>query len=555
MFSRRYNAVIVVAVLFGLVNLWDVATTRDCRLGLLLSPVQFCLYTVWTSARNLIGFTLLPVAAVCLLGRFSRWFLVPFFCFCMIEEVVSRYVSTVFGLWLEDEWHMLAENTTAEEVFQFLQMSASPLAVAGLALLLAVLAISCGLIWRARYPVRSSRNLLLAVIAPLPFLILNCLTMNWHLGVSRMRYVRFALTPLLARRHAHGVRDACLKPQLPDRLQTKVAVEELPDCVIVLGESATRRDWHLYGYPRQTTPEMDRLCRDCGGICFSDVVSVYGLTGEALSLLLTDVVYERQNSGNWTLAEVFRRAGYRCIKVSNQRDGGPYSTLNMIFKGCESRIWVFENFQGKCYDENVVPLVERELGTGNCAKVVFVHLCGMHFPVKDAVPERDRHFSDSVEPECLAGLSSESRERVNRYDDAILYEDKVLGLIVDVLKKRNRPCLMMFISDHGECPRAENWRMATERSVYEVPMVIWMSEQYRAKFPDTAARVEAAKGRPLQSDELTWGLVELAQVVGVPQADDAKSFLSPAFKGRSPRLMQGGETVYRHEKGREVMDK
>lgn len=548
MFSRRYNAVIVVAVLFGLVNLWDVATTRDCGLVGLLTPVQFCLHTVWTSARNFIGFTLLPVAAVYLLGRFSRWFLLPFFCFCLIEEVVSKYVSKVFGLWLEDEWYLLAENTTADEVLQFLQMSASPLALMGLALLLFVLMVSCGLIWRARYPARSPRNLLLAVMAVLPFLILNCLTMNWHLGVGQMRYVRFALKPIAARRHAHGIRDACLKPQLPDRLQARVTVEELPDCVIVLGESSTRRDWHLYGYPRQTTPEMDRLCRGCGGVCFSDVVSVYCLTGEALALLLTDVAYERQSCGNWTLAEVFKRAGYRCIKVANQGDGGgPYAMLNMIFNGCERRILALEDFagKGKCYDETVVPLVERELEAGDCAKVVFVHLSGAHFPVKDAVPERDRHFSDSVEPECLAGLSPESRDRVNRYDDAILYEDMVLGRIVDVLKKRNRPGLMFFISDHGECPRAENWRMATERSVYEVPMVIWMSEQYRAKFPDTAARVEAAKDRPLQSDELTWGLLELAQVVGVPQADDAKSFLSPSFKGRSPRLMQGGETVYR----------
>ena len=85
----RHNAVIVVAVLFGLVNLWDVATTRDCGLVGLLTPVQFCLHTVWASVRNLVGFTLLPVAAVFLLGRFSRWLLVPFFCFCLMEMLVA----------------------------------------------------------------------------------------------------------------------------------------------------------------------------------------------------------------------------------------------------------------------------------------------------------------------------------------------------------------------------------------------------------------------------------------------------------------------------------
>lgn len=543
---RKIDAILVVIVLFGLVNLWDVMTTRDLRLAGLLSPFQYCLHAVWIGVRNWIGFTFLPVAIVCLFGRLARWVLLPLFCFCVIEEVASKYVSRVFGMGLEGEWYLLAENTTADEVFQFLQMSSSPFAVVGMILLLVVLVISGGLIWRARYPVRSRRNLILAVIAFLPFLILNCITMNWHLGVCQMRYMRFALSPLVARRHAHGVRDACLKPQLPDRLQAKVAVEELPDCVIVLGESATRRDWHLYGYPRQTTPEMDRLCRGGGGVCFSDVVSVYGGTVQALSLLLTDVVHGNPGSGNWTLAEVFRRAGYRCVKVANQSEGGPYATLNMIFNGCESRISAFREFRGKgkCYDENLVPLVERELETGSCAKVVFVHLGGMHFPIRNVVPESDKHFSDSVESDCLVGLSPESRDRVNRYDDAILYEDKVLGMLVDVLKKRNRPSLMMFISDHGECPRAENWRIATEMSVYEVPMVIWLSEQYRAKFPETVARVEAAKDRALQSDELTWGIIELGQVVGVPHVDDEKSFLSPAFMGRSPRLVQGGKAIY-----------
>ena len=106
--------------------------------------------------------------------------------------------------------------------------------------------------------------------------------------------------------------------------------------------------------------------------------------------------------------------------------------------------------------------------------MIFIHLAGMHYPVQEGIPECEKHFTDDVEGECIKDMSVRDRDRNNRYDDAILYEDKVLGGLVDILRKRKRPSCLMFISDHGESPRAMGWRDYHNRDVYEVRKLQWL---------------------------------------------------------------------------------
>ena len=220
----------------------------------------------------------------------------------------------------------------------------------------------------------------------------------------------------------------------------------------------------------------------------------------------------------------------------------------MLFNGCERHIDVATPYESKgktSYDEYVLPVIKEELADCNIPKMLLVHCAGAHYPVKNANPPWEKHFDNIVEPEVLAGLAEDIKDRVNRYDDAMLYEDKVLGEIVGLLKGRERPAMMLYISDHGESPRAVNWRIFTELSVYEVPFVVWLSESYRKQFPETVTRLEAARCKPFQSDELTYGIVELGQILNVGALD--QSFLSPSFCGRKPRVVNKGRMVYNVE--------
>ena len=52
-----------------------------------------------------------------------------------------------------------------------------------------------------------------------------------------------------------------------------------------------------------------------------------------------------------------------------------------------------------------------------------------------------------------------------------------------------------------------------------------------------------AKDKPLQSDQLLYGLLRFMGVEGLGNAPE-EDFLSDAFKPRTPRLILGGSAAY-----------
>jgi lipid A ethanolaminephosphotransferase len=107
---------------------------------------------------------------------------------------------------------------------------------------------------------------------------------------------------------------------------------------------------------------------------------------------------------------------------------------------------------GKCYDEDVIPLLERNLNTyvsGN--RFVVLHLGGgSHGPLY-----RDRHPPEFqlLKPMCNdADVANQCtlEELYNSYDNTILYLDHVLGRILRTLERSKVPYVFIYLSDHGE---------------------------------------------------------------------------------------------------------
>lgn len=260
---------------------------------------------------------------------------------------VERLSDRTYHASLADEWLPLLLNTNLEESISFVKLTFTTDFAIGFAILLAVLIVFAKTLWHAVYPSFGCRNVLKGTCLAGIFAVLICLTMNFHFGIAQMTYSLFALTSIKSWTEGRGIRDACRSVKLPETLS--VDSEVRPDCVIVLGESATRNSWHLYGYSRHTTPRVDQMCgADDGGVAFTDIVGIQPVTDRALALLLTDVSFDDQTIGRWTLAEVYRRAGYRCVLISHQWGGeSDLSTLYQIFNGCERRLSVRQETKGK----------------------------------------------------------------------------------------------------------------------------------------------------------------------------------------------------------------
>ena len=69
-------------------------------------------------------------------------------------------------------------------------------------------------------------------------------------------------------------------------------------------------------------------------------------------------------------------------------------------------------------------------------------------------------------------------------------------------------------------------------------MIVWFSEEYVKKFPETVARVRAATSLPLQSDQVLPALLSMMQIRGWADTESERNFLNPSFVPRKQRLIK-----------------
>ena len=129
---------------------------------------------------------------------------------------------------------------------------------------------------------------------------------------------------------------------------------------------------------------------------------------------------------------------------------------------------------------------------------------------------------------------------IDVYDNSIAFTDSFLGDVLERLKQMRRPVFLVYFSDHGETPRSANWRHPTDPDLTAVPLVVWLSPEYRAAFPDVVAEIKRKAREPLSLDRLQTILLPLARVVaggsGVPLVRSKKDAKRSSRLGREGRF-------------------
>ena len=543
---KKISAFWLAVVLFGAINIFEGISSYGVQ-AVDLPRLQLHLFWLWVFVRNTVAYTLVPASLVFLFGKRSRIVLTAFFVYAIVAIGACIYSLKVFRAPLPDIWLALVMNSSPYIMLNFAKMMLTAKMCVLLLLILGAISGIAILFWRARYPKVCWRSFIIGLAMVSVFLVTNCLTMNWHFGLGQVRYTELPIGGYGWWLRQRGVIDACDKPDLPTKLSVAVAEKDMPNGVFIMGESATRKNWHLYGYKRRTTPAIDALADNNEIVYFDDVVGAHPETVGAHSLVMSDVNFDDESVGHWTLAEAFRRAGYRCVQIAAPFVwGGDKSILNKLYKGCETRHIVGAlHSDRKVYDGDLIPYLEKELQNDTRPTIFFLWFSGMHYPLRDANPKEDDYFTNEIDPEALEGLSDFDKDRRNRYDNGILYEDKVLGQIIDVLKNRShRPTFLFFSSDHGESPRSPQWRNFKDQETYELPVFFWFSCDYKEAHRPLVEAIASARSKPLQPDELTIGLLSLGFVTGVPNVGPRDVFFDADFRGRQPRKIDRGREVY-----------
>ena len=174
-------------------------------------------------------------------------------------------------------------------------------------------------------------------------------------------------------------------------------------------------------------------------------------------------------------------------------------------------------------------------------------MVGSHFPPENYYPENFAPFKGVIDAETK-GVPHEKIERRNHYDNATAFSDKVICEILETLKAENQPSFLYYISDHGESPRADNWRCFTDNDVWEIPMFVWFSPKYKELYPEVITSAKKTLDVPLQSDKLFPSLLSVARCKTNIFSDEEDIFSGKYHPVKTPRMIQDGKVKYSPEK-------
>ncbi len=303
----------------------------------------------------------------------------------------------------------------------------------------------------------------------------------------------------------------------PRDWNVRYAGEEARTVILVIGESTNRASMSLYGYARATTPRLDAMRAKL--LVFNDVISPAASTVESMMTMLTPA--DIGNPDAWmakpNLLMLAEAAGYKTFWVSNQtRNDGWIGML--AGEADESDFINYGTGRGENnFDANLFAPFAHALRDTAPKKLIVVHLLGAHPSYDMRYPSPFAHFDeadDAVSAQMASqGRSSWIRNQRDEYDNAIRYGDYVLGNLIAMAEqaKSGRAAALLYVSDHGQevgYSRNHAGHSASDKSGYEIPMLIWDNQQPR---PSAAARA-ALESRPYQTDKLDATVLGLLKI-------------------------------------------
>ena len=237
-------------------------------------------------------------------------------------------------------------------------------------------------------------------------------------------------------------------------------------CVLIIGESARRDHFSLYGYERETNP---LLKKDSVTTFIAKSAATYTTEGTKalLSHKATNKLYE-------ILPNYLYRTGVDVVWRTNNWGEPPvhidkYYTVKDIKK---------QYPQTKSqYDDILLECLENDIVVNNKEKqLIVLHTNTSHGPTYfQKYPSSFEVFK----PVCTTVEMSKSNrdELINAYDNTILYTDYLIHEVIEKLRRMKdiRSCVL-YVSDHGESLGENNLYM------HGVPMIMAPAEQIEIPF-------------------------------------------------------------------------
>ena len=242
--------------------------------------------------------------------------------------------------------------------------------------------------------------------------------------------------------------------------------------VLIIGESARRQNFSLYGYERNTNP---LLAGDSVKTYIANSAATY--TTAAVKAILdhkaTGKLYE-------ILPNYFLRNGADVIWRSYNWGQPPLHIKKYInHKKLAER---YPEADAR-YDGLLLAGLKEEIETNDSNKLLIVlHCSTSHGPTyNQKYPAEFEVFKPACNTVEIS--TADKQELLNAYDNTILYTDYLIHSTIEILKGiTDRRCCMMFVSDHGESLGEDNLFMhgmpknIAPKEQFEIPFIVWQND-------------------------------------------------------------------------------
>lgn len=300
--------------------------------------------------------------------------------------------------------------------------------------------------------------------------------------------------------------------------------------IIIIGESTTKHHLGIYGYHRNTTPNLENLRSEL--LVFNDVISPHTHTIPALGKVLTFATTANPEAKeHGSLVQLVKAAGYKTSWISNQIPIGINETMVSILAQAADYSY-YTNLGGeqelRSLDERVLPILAKSLKKNDTKKVIFVHLLGTHTQYKNRYPENFNQFKDI--PSTPFG-TQQAFDAINQYDNAVLYNDFIISEIITLLKANaipNEKQQLLFFSDHGEdVYQTVDFNGHSEAigsyPMFEIPFVFWSNQKSELE------KYSPFTNRKYMTDQLIFSIADLLNI-SFDGMQEENSIFNPNFQ-------------------------
>ena len=291
--------------------------------------------------------------------------------------------------------------------------------------------------------------------------------------------------------------------------------------VVIVGESLNKNHMSLYGYHRNTSPLLDILYKQGGIVKYENTFSNHTHTVPVLTQSLTTAnqLNGEEYFTSVSILDIMEEADFDTYWITNQVRFGEWDNpISVLADRVDKRININTNVgkvnKTEFLDERLVHELDKIVSNGiEKNTVVFLHVMGSHGAYKNRYPKHFDIYSGKLS-KGQYGDNKYSAKNVNEYDNSVIYQDKIVSDVIDIVDSYPGTSACLYFSDHSEDVLANKGHNTSNFTfaMTQAPLFAWFSQEYKSKYSEAYSNFVSNKESLFSNDFIYDMLVDFVGI-------------------------------------------